>query len=430
MSRRSLVLHGLLLGAFALVAWVGWLALTPAVAPPEVAMAAVPVQRVEPVAAPEPEAAPAPSTTIIEIGKRDTVVAALKRNDVDPRAAHEMAMALKDAGTDLRRVKPGDTLELARDAEGRVAGLAYAPSAWLRFEAAPEGETWTARRLETEPEVRVEARQGEVRTSLWDAVEAGTLTPSVLLDLVQLFESEFDFTADARSGDRFRLLVEARYADGKFVEHGRILAAQYLSDDRTFTGVGFENGGRLSYYDPQGRSLKKMFLRSPLQFTRISSRFTYRRPHPVLGGVRPHLAIDYAAPTGTPVWAVADGVVRSAGRNRGNGIQVVLHHRAGYDTYYNHLSRVAKGMRRGVRVQQKQVIGYVGATGLATGPHLDYRVARNGTFVNPLSEKFLPGDPVPAAQREQFFAHAGELVARLAAEAPLPAGAESAPVTW
>jgi murein DD-endopeptidase MepM/ murein hydrolase activator NlpD len=218
------------------------------------------------------------------------------------------------------------------------------------------------------------------------------------------------------------LLVESHYADGKFVEVGRILAARYEADDQRLIGVAFEVDGRVNFYGPEGESLKKAFLRSPLQFTRISSGFTHRRPHPVLGGVRPHLAIDYAAPTGTPVWAVADATVEVAGRKGGNGIQVLLRHRSGYKTYYNHLSRVASGIRPGVRVQQKAVIGYVGSTGLSTGPHLDYRVSVNGRFVNPLSEKFLPGDPVPAARRAEFIAHAERLLAQLDV-----AGAPAAP---
>jgi murein DD-endopeptidase MepM/ murein hydrolase activator NlpD len=160
-----------------------------------------------------------------------------------------------------------------------------------------------------------------------------------------------------------------------------------------------------------GRSLKKSFLKSPLEFTRITSGFTYARPHPILGGTRPHLAIDYAAPVGTPVRAVADGVVIASGWAGGNGIQVRLRHRAGYETMYNHLSRAA--VKRNARVQQRQVIGYVGSTGLSTGPHLDYRISRNGVFVNPLSEKFMPGAPIPAVDRARFNARARTIVRRL-----------------
>jgi murein DD-endopeptidase MepM/ murein hydrolase activator NlpD len=412
MTRRSFAVFVLALAfvvSIASLAWFNRLASPPETLTQE---AAAP----EPV--PAPVAVPALQTETIEIGERDTLASALLRNHVSAAAAHEIAAALRTAGANLRQVRVGDELELARDADGNLVTLAYAPSPWLRFRVGQTDGDWQAERTDIEPELRVEVLHGEVRRSLWDAVESGAVTPSVLLELVQVFESEFDFTADTQPGDRFRLLVEGRYADGVFVDYGRILAAQYLSDGRALTGVGFEGGDRFAYYDPEGRSLRKMFLRSPLQFRRISSGFTYRRPHPILGGVRPHLAIDYAAPTGTPVWAVAEGVVLFAGRNRGNGIQVVLRHRAGYQTYYNHLSRVASGVRRGVRVGQKQVIGYVGSTGLSTGPHLDYRVSRNGTFVNPLSEKFLPGEPIAPAQREAFVEQARTLLERLEREAP------------
>src|SRR4029453_17628305 len=157
---------------------------------------------------------------------------------------------------------------------------------------------------------RVEAVSGEVRGSLFESVEARGESPQLVMELVEIFSSDFDFTADTRAGDRFRLLVEKRYAGDTFVGYGQILVAQYLSDGRVLTGVGFESGtGRMAYYDPSGRSLKKSFLKSPLEFTRITSGFTYARPHPILGGVRPPLAVDYGAPVGTPVRAVADGTV-------------------------------------------------------------------------------------------------------------------------
>ena len=392
--------------SIALIAWHLWPVQAPEVPPPEVA-------------------SPAPAvvesllhTEAVAIRKRDTFVAALLRHDVPSVTAHEIAAALRDAGANLRQIRPGDQLELIREESGRLAMVGYRVDPWKRFDVAETDDGWNAIATETEHDIRVEVRQGEVQQSLWDAVEKGAITPAALLELVQIFESEFDFAADAQPGDRLRLIVETRYADGVLVDYGRILAAQYASADKTLTGVGFEEQGRIKYFDAEGRSLRKMFLRSPLEFTRISSGFTYRRPHPVLGGVRPHLAIDYAAPTGTPVWAVADGVVEFAGRKGGNGIQVLLRHRGGYETYYNHLSRVAPGMRRGKRVSQKQMIGRVGSTGLSTGPHLDYRVSHNGKFVNPLNEKFFPGEPIATAQRAVFLEHASAMIERLEREAP------------
>jgi murein DD-endopeptidase MepM/ murein hydrolase activator NlpD len=386
---------------------------------------ALPPNRAEaaaPVAAPDP---PARVSESAQVQPRETLLTLLRRVGLDVRSAHALVLRLKEAGLKPRAIRARDRVELQRDAAGTIVALSYAPSAWQRFESRAVDGEWRAQRVDVQPEVRVEVREGRIERSLWDAVESGAVDAQTILDLVTIFESDFDFASDTQPGDRFRLLVESRYADGEFVEVGRILAARYEADDQRLIGVAFEVDGRLTFYGPEGESLKKTFLRSPLQFTRISSGFTHRRPHPVLGGVRPHLAIDYAAPTGTPVWAVADGMVEFAGRKGGNGIQVLLRHRSGYKTYYNHLSRVARGIRPGVRVQQKAVIGYVGSTGLSTGPHLDYRVSVDGRFVNPLSEKFLPGDPVPAARRAEFAAHARQLIAQLDATAEPDASAAS-----
>lgn len=366
-----------------------------------------------PVAAPPAAAEPARRSESVQVQPRETLMALLRRLGVDSAQAHALVRRLKEAGMKPRAIRARDRIDVERDAAGAVVALNYAPTAWQRFEGRVVDGEWRAERIDAKPEIRVEVREGRIERSLWDAVESGAVDAQTILGLVGIFESDFDFASDAQPGDRFRLLVESRYADGRFVEVGRILAARYDADDERLVGVAFDVDGRSSYYGPDGESLKKTFLRSPLQFTRISSGFTHRRPHPVLGGVRPHLAIDYAAPTGTPVWAVADATVEYAGRKGGNGIQVLLRHRSGYKTYYNHLSRVARGIRPGARVRQKTVIGYVGSTGLSTGPHLDYRVSVNGRFVNPLSEKFLPGDPVPAAYRAEFAARARQLLAQL-----------------
>ena len=416
MTRRILAL----LGVVGLVGSVGWYYWNSDFWHPELPSNSAPTNA-------ETTIVPAPSeplplrTETVELRHRDTLTDLLKRSGLSLAEAHVLAAGLREAGANLRRMRAGDPLELAWDAEERLVSVTYAPTAWQYFRASRTTADWSVERTDVTPETRMEDREGEIRTSLWDAVDAKGISAQTMLDLVQIFESSFDFTADTQAGDRFRLLVEARYANGNFVEDGRILAAQYVTEDQTLAGLAFEVNGRTTYYDPDGRSMKKMFLRSPLQFTRISSGFTYRRPHPVLGGIRPHLAIDYAAPTGTPVWAVANGTVEFAGRKGGNGIQVLLRHPAGYKTYYNHLSRVAKGVRRNATVSQKQVIGYVGSTGLSTGPHLDYRISRNGKFVNPLNEKFLPGDPIPAAQRAAFTVHARTLLGRL----EQPTGASS-----
>jgi len=363
----------------------------------------------------EVKAYPAPPRVrTVDLRRGDTLVKALQREGVPVKVGHDIASALRDEGVNLRKLTPRHGLAIEWTLDGQPSKLRYEPSPWLGYAVLNTEDGWRVQRAETRPDVRVEVVRGEVRRSLFEAVEKTGESAQLVLDLAEIFSSDFDFTADTRLGDRFRLLVEKRYAADTFVDYGRIHVAQYISDGRTLTGVGVEGArGRYTFYDPAGRSLRKSFLKSPLQFSRITSGFTYARPHPILGGVRPHLAIDYGAPVGTPVWAVSDGSVKAAGWNGGNGISVTLSHRSGYSTMYNHLSRLGQGVRPGARVSQRQVIGYVGSTGLATGPHLDYRIAKNGQFVNPLSEKFIPGEPIPAAERAAFTARAQDLVRRL-----------------
>ncbi len=361
-----------------------------------------------------------PTTTrTVPIKRGDNLVAALAREGLGARAAADVAGRLARQGAQLRKLRSRDGLEVTRNFRGEPIEVRYAPSPWLAFTAVARRGSWEVTRATTEPRVRVEAVQGQVRRSLFEAMDAAGESAPLVLAMVEIFSSEFDFTADTRQGDRFRLLVEKRYAGDAFVDYGRIVVAQYVSAGRTLSGVGFAaGGGRWAFYDPAGRSLKKSFLKSPLEFTRITSGFTYARPHPILGGVRPHLAIDYAAPTGTAVRAVADGVVTAAGWDGGNGISITIRHRSGYATMYNHLSKLAAGVRRGARVSQRDVIGYVGMTGLATGPHLDYRVSKDGQFVNPMSEKFIPGEPLAGAERARFLADARQALDRLADAAP------------
>lgn len=416
MPRRSLILALLLSAALAtaMLTLSGGLQGGRVFSPPPAPPAPSPS-----VTAPAP--APAPPKRRVEavaVKRGDTLVRALARQGVERQVGQRIAEALAGGGVNLRRINPRDSLALTWNLAGELLEVAYTPSPWLGYAVIATNDGWDVRRSETRPDVRVEAVAGEITRSLFQAVDDAGESAQLVLDLVEIFSSDFDFTADTRSGDRFRLLVEKRYAGDTFVDYGRIVVAQYLAASLVLTGVGFERGDRWGYYDPEGRSLRKTFLKSPLEFTRITSGFTYARPHPILGGTRPHLAIDYAAPVGTPVRAVADAVVAAAGWNGGNGISVELRHRAGYATMYNHLSKLGPGIRPGVRVSQRQVIGYVGATGLATGPHLDYRVSKRGHFVNPLREKFLPGEPIPAAERAGFLARSRELVRRLEEGSP------------
>lgn len=244
--------------------------------------------------------------------------------------------------------------------------------------------------------------------SLMAAMSAGGGHDLVAMAMAEVFAGEIDFNTELQPGDHFGLLYERFVRDEEYISFGDmpVLAAVFHNDGRDVNAFRFQvPGEEPAFFDAKGRSMKRQFLRSPLPFEpRITSRFSYRRLHPVLGVHRPHLGVDYGAPTGTRVIAVANGTVVSTTSSGGSGNMVRLRHRNGYETYYLHLSRFAKGMRSGVRVLQGQVIGYVGSTGLSTGPHLDYRLRKNGTFVNPLIEhrNLPPGEPVPPEHMATF----------------------------
>lgn len=268
--------------------------------------------------------------------------------------------------------------------------------------------------------------------SLVAAIDAAGENVQLAISLAEIFAGDVDFENDLQPGDRFELLFEKVYREGAFAGYGHILAAQLLNEDRDLKAFRFTIDGKGAYYDQRGRSLRRFFLQSPLQFQpRVTSRFSYRRMHPVHGGFRPHLGVDYGAPHGSRVIAVAAGTVLSAGWNGGSGRMVRLRHANGYESYYLHLSSFAKGIRAGARVEQGQLLGRVGSSGTATGPHLDYRLRRNGVFVNPLLEhrRLPPGQPIPAAYRDAFDVARDRAIAELSktllAAAPAPAAPDA-----
>ena len=270
-------------------------------------------------------------------------------------------------------------------------------------------------------ETRVETVSASIEDSLFASITGIGEKDQLALDLAEIFGSDVDFYTDIQKGDWFRALVEKKYLDGQFSKYGVVLAATFNNNGKLFSGFRFEDeSGKPAYYAADGKSLKKSFLKSPLKYARISSGYSRARYHPVLRRVRPHLGVDYAARAGTPVQAVGAGTVTLAGYRGGNGRMVKLRHAGGYETMYLHLSRIA--VRPGARVTQGQLIGYVGSTGLSTGPHLDFRVLKNGRAVNPLKVIFPPGPPVSPGKFDQFAALRDKLNSQLAANAePIPA---------
>jgi murein DD-endopeptidase MepM/ murein hydrolase activator NlpD len=261
-------------------------------------------------------------------------------------------------------------------------------------------------------ETRLEPVSAIIESSLFSTIRDIGERDQLALDLADIFGSDIDFYADIQKGDSFKVLIEKKYLDGRFTKYGQILGAAFINGQRQLSGFRFEaEQGKPAYYGPDGRALKRSFLKSPLRFARISSKFSTARMHPVLRVVRPHLGVDYAAPMGTPVQAVGAGVVTSAGYSGNNGRMVRIRHAGGFETMYLHLSRIA--VRGGVRVSQGQVIGYVGSSGLSTGPHLDFRVLRRGKAINPLKVIFPPGPPVPSDQFAKFATERDKLDAAL-----------------
>jgi murein DD-endopeptidase MepM/ murein hydrolase activator NlpD len=372
--------------------------------------------------APAPAQVPAPVEPVEIVLKRgETLETALRRTGVERGTAAAIVAALRGS-VNMRRLAPGERLSVQPGPDGKPSAISYARSPAERYEIRPGSDgRWAVTAVRPDVDTRVVAVAGELRDSLFASMERLGEAPALTARLVNLFEWDFDFAADSLPGDRFRLLVEKRYVGDVFLGYGDVLIAQYSSIERSLlTSVAFDDtAGRREYYDASGRSVKKMFLRAPLDFTRVTSGFSHARFHPVLGGYRPHLAVDYGAPIGTPVRAVADGVVTRAGWNGGYGISISLRHGRGYETMYNHLSKI--DVRPGERVRQRQVIGRVGSTGLSTAPHLDYRVRKGGVLVNPLGEKFIPGSPVPAHRRGAFAVHVDALLERLDAQAPFAA---------
>ena len=248
----------------------------------------------------------------------------------------------------------------------------------------------------------------KIKNSLYESLSAQKVSPGTIMEFADIFAWQIDFLTEPRKGDSFFLAYEQQRFENGIVRDKNILIAKYSGKETgEHTGIYFEYSGGSGYFDIKGNSLRKMFLRAPLNYRRISSYFTHSRLHPILRRRMPSLAIDYAAPTGTPVVSVADGVVTHSGwgktrLRKGLGIHVIVKHSSVYSTWYSHLSRVARGIKKGKKVRQGQLIGYVGSTGLSTGPHLDFRIRKRGKFVNFLNLKFPPDKSIPKKQKDAF----------------------------
>lgn len=320
----------------------------------------------------------------------------------------------------LQRLRPGDRVQVRTDEEGALAELFLRPDVEHTYHFSRVGEGFISRLDTISLTARTRQAHGTITSTLYAAARASGLSHAVVSALAGVFAWDMDLSRDLRRGDRFRVVYEELYLDGRKVRDGDVLAAELNSHGQRLRAVRYlDPAGRLGYFTPEGHSVQKAFLRSPVEFARISSRFSLARRHPVLHRVRAHRGVDYAAPPGTPVHATADGTVRLAGSKGGYGRTVVLTHGGQRRTLYAHLSRFARGLARGSRVAQGQVIGYVGSSGLATGPHLHYEFQVNGVHRDPVTVALPQGNPVPARWRAHFEQHTAALAARLEPDAPI-----------
>lgn len=366
--------------------------------------------------APRPDPTPYPGRWVDgEVHQDDSLGKILRREGLTPPEADELIRALQPV-MDLRKIRAGQKYRLHFDRDGVLLGFEFQVSRLLmiRAERGTDG-AMSARRVEAATKTRVIEVGGSIESSLYASIKSAGEDMSLVAFFVDVFAYDINFYIDQHKGDTYRMLVEKVYLKQEFLHYGRVLAAEYqgmVGTHRAFWWKAPE-GERGRYYNERGRSVEKTFLKTPLKFARVSSRFNPRRMHPVLHRVKGHWGTDYAAPRGTPVWAAASGKITFRGRKGGAGNCVIIRHASGYQTIYMHLSRFRKGQRAGQRIRQKTVIGYVGSTGLATGPHLHFGVKLNGRHVDPQKIEIKPGPPVPKPLMEQFRADTGELVARL-----------------
>jgi murein DD-endopeptidase MepM/ murein hydrolase activator NlpD len=351
-------------------------------------------------------------TIVLETG--DTLGESLQQVNLPPAARTEIVQQLGKA-FDLRRCRSGDKYEVLIDSALDWTRFSYYPPglAYYTLEKSTAGIT-TEKKARSASRTILTAR-GSIRSSLWESMTSRQMPPELVVKFAEIFAWQFDFLTDCRAGDTFKVVYEQYAADNGTIISTEILAAQYIASGEDYTAILYtmENGQK-GYFTPDGKSMKSAFLKAPLQFRRISSFFTRKRFHPVLKRYRPHLGIDYAAPGGTPVSSIGDGTVIYAGRKGGFGNYVGVRHANGYCSYYGHLSRYGKGIRSGARVHQGQVIGFVGSTGLSTGPHLDFRVTRNGSFINFLSIRTPAAVILTGREKNSFNGLKKTLYTRLA----------------
>jgi len=336
----------------------------------------------------------------VKVKKGDTLATIFSELRLNPKELHKI-IRLGDSTAKLKRLIPGEEIKVLI-VDNELRELDYMVDDAQSLHVVKTGDTYTASDVKLELTKRIAYAAGRIDSSLFIAAQEAGIPGSMTMELANIFGWDIDFVLDVKTGDRFSLIYEEYFLDGKKVRNGDILAAEFTNKGKAYRAVRYVDAeGHAEYYTPEGTSMRKRFLRTPVDFTRISSKFG-KRLHPVLNRMRQHHGVDYAAPLGTPIKAAGDGKIVFIGRKGGYGNTIVIQHAGRYSTLYAHMKKFRNGLHDGERVEQGQVIGYVGMTGLATGPHLHYEFRINGIHRNPLTVKLPDARPITANLRTDF----------------------------
>ncbi|MFT6916907.1 MAG: murein DD-endopeptidase MepM/ murein hydrolase activator NlpD [Motiliproteus sp.] len=348
----------------------------------------------------------------VQIRSGDNLTTLFDKANLDANQLYPMLNGIKPSKT-LNRLRPGERLEFLIE-QGELVKLRHITSPLTQTLISRNGDQYLVEAIEFTPEITHNYRQGTIDDSLFLSAARAGLSQRKIMELAVIFGWDIDFILDIRQGDSFAMVYEERWLDGNDIGEGEIVAAEFINQGKTFQALRYtDKKGNSNYFTPEGKSMRKAFLRTPVDFSRISSKFNPNRKHPIFKTRRPHRAVDYAAPTGTPIKTSGDGKVIFAGRKNGYGKVVIVQHGQNYTTLYAHMSRIKSGMKRGKRVKQGQTIGYVGSTGYATGPHLHYEFRINGVHRNPLTVPLPQAEALPKAELARFKPLANDLLAQL-----------------
>ena len=348
-----------------------------------------------------------------QVQSGDTLASVLARLKIDELDIQRL-LSTEIAKQGARRLKAGNRIQATTSANGQLAELIFANAEGGALRIVRQGENFVSQQPSDVLETRVIMRSGRVTSSFFAATDSAGVPDSIADKITDIFSTQIDFRDDIRRGDTFSIVYTVNYRNGEPVAAGKLLAAEFMNAGTLHRVVLYRDPfGREAYYTPEGASLKKGFLRSPLEFSRVTSSFSNSRKHPVFGFHRAHTGVDFGAPTGTRVKATSDAVVAFAGRKGGYGNLVILRHNNGYETYYAHLNGFASGLRAGKSVEQGQLIGYVGSTGASTGAHLHYEIRIAGTPYNPMALKLPGAAPLTAGMKSAFLQQTASWTQRL-----------------